>query len=485
MSNEQIHAIVLKSVAASDYLQQISLHERAALMHSIADEIAELGESLIQTAQQETGLPNARLQGEKGRTIGQWRSYANAIKSGLFAEARIDKGDGVQKADIRKYNKAVGPVAVFGASNFPFAFSTAGGDTASAIAAGCSVVYKEHPGHPATSQIMAEAIQRGLRNYGAPEGVFGYIQGAENSIGEALVLHPAIKAVAFTGSLAGGKALFNLGVSREEPIPVFAEMGSVNPVFALPEFLQQNTSTFAQQYVGSLSLGVGQFCTNPGVLVVQKDATLASFKQQLQEEIVKIPAARMLHQGIANSYNQGRSQLLEQQGVEQIGAGSAAENGQGQGAIYSVEAKYFIDNPILSHEVFGPAGLLVECENQQQMQTVLAQLGGQLTITFSATKGDMKQYVDLFNLAQKKCGRLLFGGMPTGVEVVLAMQHGGPFPSSTDSRFTSVGPDAIKRFLRPVSFQNWPDELLPQELQESNPLKIERIVDNKRELAYS
>ncbi len=484
MSNEQIDTVILESVAASKYLQQIGLTDRVALMHAIADEIAALGDTLIQTAQQETGLPIARLQGEKGRTIGQWRTYADAIKTGLYAEVRIDTGDGVQKADIRKFNKAIGPVAVFGASNFPFAFSTAGGDTASAIAAGCSVVYKEHPGHPETSQIMAQAIQRALKKHGAPQGVFGYIQGSENSVGERLVLHPEIKAVAFTGSFNGGKALFNLGATREEPIPVFAEMGSINPVFALPEYLVQNVEGFAQQYIASLALGVGQFCTNPGILVVQKVPGVDMFKQLSAKEILKVPAAKMLHQGIADSYQQARALLEKQNGVTEIGEGTAGEKGEAQAAIYSVYARDFIDNSILSHEVFGPTGLVVECEDPQEMQSVLAHLDGQLTITFSATQDDVNNHTDLFELAQQKCGRLLFGGMPTGVEVVPAMQHGGPFPATTDSRFTSVGPDAVKRFLRPVSFQNWPDELLPLELQQNNPLHIERIVDNKRELVH-
>lgn len=482
MTKEQIHLIVQNSASTLHYLQNLTLPHRAELMHTIAAEIDALDENLIQTAIEETGLTAARLIGEKGRTTGQWLSYAEAIKTGRYAQVRIDSGDGHQKSDIRKYNKGIGTVAVFGASNFPFAFSTAGGDTASAIAAGCPVIFKEHPGHPKTSQIISDAIQRALRKYGAPEGVFGYVRGNDNKVGEALVLHPGIKAVAFTGSLAGGTALFNLATCRPEPIPVFAEMGSVNPVFALSEFLQQNVATFAQQYIDSLTLGTGQFCTNPGLLIAEKDENLDALKMHLTDAVTKVPATRMLHQGIAAGFKQGCKFLEEQQGVEILGAGNSAEPGQGQAAFYCVSASKFIDNPKLSHEVFGPAGLLVECDDKIQMEKVLDSLGGQLTITFSATKQDITNHNSLFELAQQKCGRLLFAGMPTGVEVVYGMQHGGPFPASTDSRFTSVGPDAIMRFVRPVSFQNWPDELLPLELQQSNPLQIERVVDKKREL---
>ncbi|WP_437922051.1 aldehyde dehydrogenase (NADP(+)) [Sphingobacterium sp. LRF_L2] len=480
MSNEQIHGIIQDSLIGYNYLQEISLAKRADLMHAIADSIDALGEELITTAQAESALPIPRLQGEKQRTINQWRSYANAVRKGVYSEARIDKGDGASKADIRKYNKGLGPVAVFGASNFPFAFSTAGGDTASAIGAGCSVVFKEHPGHPKTSQIMAKAIVDGLVKFGAPAEVFGYISGSSNAVGEQLVVHPIIKAVAFTGSFRGGKALFDLGTQRNEPIPVFAEMGSVNPVLALPQYLEQNLTAFASQYISSLTLGVGQFCTNPGLLLAIKGESLDQFKLLLAQEIAKVTDAVMLHAGIAKAYSEAKSHLSNQSDVALLGDGISTEESRAVAAVYGTSATTFLGNSLLGEEIFGPTGLVVECADSEEMALVLGKLGGQLTITFAATAEDVAQNKNLFTLAQEKCGRLLFNGMPTGVEVVYGMQHGGPYPSTTDSRFTSVGPDAVKRFLRPLSFQNWPNEFLPEELQNENPLKIERIVDNQR-----
>lgn len=482
MSNEQIQATIQDSLIGYQYLQRISLVERAALMHAIADEIEALDDELVQTAHAESALPLPRLQGEKARTVNQWRSYAHAVKTGIYAEARIDNGDGAAKADIRKYNKGIGPVAVFGASNFPFAFSTAGGDTASAIGAGCPVVVKEHPGHPKTSQLMADAIWRALASFGAPAAVFGYVHGNGNAVGEALVLHPAIKAVAFTGSFHGGKALFDLGAKREEPIPVFAEMGSINPVFVLPEYLENNLAAFATQYMASLTLGVGQFCTNPGLLVGIKGPVLDQLKSLLQEEVQHVTEATMLHAGITKAYEAGKNKLAGQANVNLIGEGRGHAGETAVAAMYSSEAGAFLQNKELSEEVFGPAGLLIECEDVAEMRQVIEGLGGQLTITFAASKADIQQHLSIVEIAQEKCGRLLFTGMPTGVEVVQAMQHGGPYPATTDSRFTSVGPDAVKRFLRPLSFQNWPKDLLPPELQDENPLQIERIVDNRRVL---
>ncbi|QBQ41925.1 aldehyde dehydrogenase (NADP(+)) [Sphingobacterium psychroaquaticum] len=478
MVHEQINTIVQQSEAGYQYLQQLSLAERAALMHAIADAVEALDETLIQTAHEESALPLARLQGEKGRTVGQWRSYANAIRTGIYAEARIDKA-GEGKADIRKYNKGIGPVAVFGASNFPFAFSTAGGDTASAIGAGCSVVFKEHPAHPRTSQLMAQAIAKGLASYGAPESVFTYVQGSSHAIGEALVLHPAIKAVAFTGSFQGGKALFDLGAKRAEPIPVFSEMGSVNPVFAFPEYLAANPQTLAAQYIGSLTLGVGQFCTNPGVFLAVSGEAFQAFKLAVSAEINNISEAKMLHEGIQKAYDHGKHKLTGQPEVSLLATGQVGTATLAQAAVFVTTGKAFLTNEHLSEEVFGPTGLLVECADAAEMYHILDRLSGQLTITFAATDTDVAEHKNFFMRAQEKCGRLLFNGMPTGVEVVYGMHHGGPFPATTDARFTSVGPDAVKRFLRPVSFQNWPNTFLPAELQEENPLQIARIVDGQ------
>lgn len=480
MSDEQIKIVVQDSWVGYRYLHGLPSTVRADLMYTIADEIEALGEELIQTAHSETALTIPRLQGEKARTINQWRLYADSIRTGLYDEIRIDETDGVQKQDIRKYNKGIGPVAVFGASNFPFAFSTAGGDTASAIAAGCSVVFKEHPAHPRTSQLMRDAIGRGLNKFGAPAPVFGYVTGAAHTVGERLVLHAAIKAVAFTGSFRGGKALFDLGSRREQPIPVFAEMGSLNPVIALPNYLENNADAFANQYLASLTLGVGQFCTNPGLVLVLKGPSCERLKTLLGEGIKNTVGGTMLHAGIADTYRQAQTMLAEQTDVELVAGLAVTDADLAAPAIFKTSASTFLTNRHLSEEIFGPTGLLVECMDPEEMIQVLDYLGGQLTITFAATSEDIRHNEILFELAQEKCGRLLFNGMPTGVEVVYGMQHGGPFPATTDNRFTAVGPDAIKRFIRPISFQNWPDEFLPAELQTANPLKMERIVNNKR-----
>lgn len=478
-SLSELNEIVEKSIEGYTYLQSLSLNQRSQLMDTIADEIEAIGDELFEIAHQETALPYPRLQGEKKRTVNQWRSYGTAVSDGIYVDARIDIGNASGKADIRKYNKGVGPVVVFGASNFPYAFSTAGGDTASAIGAGCPVIVKEHPAHVKTSSLMAQAITVGLEKFGAPIGVFGYVKGSSPELGAALVQHPFIKAVAFTGSFAGGKALFDLANQRDEPIPVFAEMGSINPVIVLPDYVSHHASTFAEQYVGSLTLGVGQFCTNPGVLIGIQGIEFDTLEAALLQEIEKTASATMLHTGIWESYVKGTRAIEVQEGVRLIGKGAEGKEGQGVPHVYKVSAAAYLSNHVLSEEVFGPTGIVVECENESQLYTIVKRLKGQLTITFAATESDYVQYEPLFKTAEEKAGRILFGGMPTGVEVVYAMHHGGPFPATTDARFTSVGPDSIKRFVRPVSFQSWPEQFLPRELRSDNPYQILRIVDNE------
>lgn len=472
----ELDALVANAVDGYKYLQHLSRKDRAELMYSIAAAIEALGDELIQTAHEETNLPLARLNGEKSRTILQWRLYADVTASGTLLDVRIDNGEG--KNDIRKYNVGLGPVVVFGASNFPFAFSTAGGDTASAIGAGCSVIYKEHSAHPRTSHIMAKAIYDGLKEFGAPNTVFGYTSGGSHEVGQGLVAHPTVKAVAFTGSFQGGMALFKIGANRPEPIPVFAEMGSLNPVIALPQYLQSNTATFAREYIASLTMGCGQFCTNPGLLFVLKNEDSENLKLALKEELASATLSHMLNAGIRKSYDAAITLLNATHEADIVGQ-SNLDAELPLAVVYAVSATDFVKHSHLQEEVFGPCGILVECDSIQEMEETIFALGGQLTITFAATKEDVLAYSTLVDLVKDKCGRLLFNGMPTGVEVVYGMQHGGVFPSSTDSRFTSVGPDAMKRFLRPLSFQNWPDELLPAELQNANPTNIERIVNNK------
>lgn len=481
-TQEQVEELLVGANQAFQYFKKKSIVERAELMYAIAEKIESLGAELIATAQQESNLPEARLIGEKARTVFQWKSYADRLKDGACLAARIDTAipnKTPPKPDLRKLMVGLGPVAVFGASNFPFAFSTAGGDTASAIAAGCPVVVKAHPGHLKTSSLMAEAISSTIKEMGWPEGVFSHTYGNSNEAGAYLVKHPLIKAVAFTGSFQGGKALFDLASKREEPIPVFAEMGSVNPVFALPEKLASNPKDFATQYAGSLTLGVGQFCTNPGVLIAIKGDALEEFKRELTNIIEAAVPANMLHKGIASAYAANKGGMLAQKEVSVL-ANAKNEGVEGQGAalVAETDAAGFLANDHLLEEVFGPFGLLVSCNDFSELLAVAKKLKGQLTITLVATEAEITQQPELISILQDKCGRLLFNGMPTGVEVCLSMQHGGPFPATTDSRSTSVGADAINRFFRPIAFQNWPDSLLPDELKNGNPLGIYRTVNN-------
>ncbi|MGK9127332.1 aldehyde dehydrogenase (NADP(+)) [Olivibacter sp. SA151] len=479
---EQVKELLHKAEEAFQYLKGRSAIDRAGLMYAIAAKIEGLGTELIATAMEESHLPEARLIGEKARTVFQWRSYADHIKDGLCFEARIDTAIPDRtppKPDLRKIKVGVGPVVVFGASNFPFAFSTAGGDTASAIAAGCPVILKAHPGHPKTSALMAEAIFGAIKEEGWHDGIFSHIYGNSNESGAYLVQHPIVKSVAFTGSYGGGKALFDLANQRKEPIPVFAEMGSVNPVFALPEKMATDPRGLANQYLSSLTLGVGQFCTNPGVLVAVKGKDLETFKEVLRQEVLSCPPANMLHAGIAKAYHANSERMLTESTIRVIGkAEQIAAEGQGAALLVETDAKSVVENDALLEEVFGPFGLIVACESEEEMLNIADHIKGQLTITVAATEADAVRHSKLISLLQDKCGRLLFNGMPTGVEVCIAMQHGGPFPATTDARFTSVGSDAVQRFLRPISFQNWPNALLPDALKNENPLGIYRTVNN-------
>ncbi|WP_395973645.1 aldehyde dehydrogenase (NADP(+)) [Chryseobacterium cucumeris] len=476
-STQNIDKRIQMAVEAFRFLKNTTINERAEFMNAVADQIEALGEELLTVTHAETSLPLARLTGEKARTAGQWRSYAKAVAAGIYTEARIDLAQPEkQKGDLRKYNVGIGPVVVFGASNFPFAFSTAGGDTASAIGAGCPVIIKAHPAHPQTSQIMADAISAVVKAFGWPEGIFSHITGTSYEIGAHLTQHPDIRAIAFTGSFNGGKALFDIASRRENPIPVFAEMGSINPVFAFQNLLETKAEALAKEYITSLTLGVGQFCTNPGVFIALKGESFNRFINTLKEEIQKVAPAKMLHKGILDNFEKNKSIALEQPDVEII-VSAETESSSGNATVIKTSAGNFLNNPVLSEEVFGPFGIVVACETDEDLMQIARQLKGQLTITIAATHEDVRDNSTLITILKDKCGRLLFNGMPTGVEVVYSMQHGGPFPSTTDSRFTSVGPDAVKRFVRPVCFQNWPDEFLPDELKNENPLQISRMVD--------
>jgi 2,5-dioxopentanoate dehydrogenase len=460
--------------------------DKALFLRAIANEIEALGEELVATAMRETNLPEARIVSERARTTGHCRMFADLIEEGSWVEARIDTAipdrAPVPKPDLRKMSIPIGPVVVFGAANFPLAYSTAGGDAISALAAGCPVIVKAHPAHADTSELVAKAIERASEKAGMIKNVFQHIHGASFEVGKALVNHLLTKAVGFTGSLAGGKALFDLANQRPEPIPVFAEMSSINPVILLPDTLAKNPESTGGKLAASITSGVGQFCTNPGLIVAIENDALEKFVKALASEIHKALPGTMLHQGIADNYSTKLKQALEQKGIK-IEAQSSLNStaSEGRPTIASVPADVFLGNAALTEEVFGPFSLIIRCKSMNELHTVIAHLRGQLTTTLIGEESELLKYKDIVNIIKEKAGRLIVNGVPTGVEVCPAMQHGGPFPSTTDSRFTAVGTDAIKRFVRPVAFQNFPDSLLPEELQQSNPLTIWRIVNGSWE----
>ena len=449
-------------------------------MRAIAHALEAAGDELIHIAMQETNLPEARLRNERARTMFQLTSYADACEAGDWLEARIDtanaeKGD----VDVRKLQVAIGPVVVFGASNFPFAYSTAGGDTASALAAGCPVIVKAHPAHAGTSERVAQAIASAVAAAALPAGVFAHVHGAGVETGKALVTHPYTRAVGFTGSYGGGKALFDWANQRKVPIPVFAEMGSINPVFLLPGKLRSSAAELAAQLAGSVTLGTGQFCTNPGLILGVEGEHLELFIKELGAAIEKTTPGTMLHPGIAKAYSEKRSAALGQSNVETVAVAAAKplEN-QGVPTIASATAEAFFNNPLLHQEVFGPYSLVIRCRNAAELVKAARHLEGQLTTSLMATEADLAQHADLLDAVRDICGRLILNGVPTGVRVSLSMQHGGPFPATTDSRFTSVGADGIKRWVRPLAYQGWIDAALPDALKNSNPLGIWRMVNN-------
>jgi alpha-ketoglutaric semialdehyde dehydrogenase len=480
---EEIDAVLQKAWKAFHGFRRLSLKQRADFMRAVAQALENSGDELIQTAMRETHLPEARLKNERARTVFQLTSYAEACERGDWLQARIDTAIADKtppKPDIRKTSVPLGPVVVFGSSNFPFAFSTAGGDTACAFAAGCPVIVKAHPAHAETSTRVAELIFQAAKNSNLPDGVFAHVYGASFQVGEALVKHPLTKAVGFTGSYLGGKQLFDWGNQRAEPIPVFAEMGSINPIFLLPEKLKTAAPDVAKMFAASVTLGVGQFCTNPGLVIGIEGQHLEQFIATAGDEISNFAPAKMLHRGIAKAYEEKRQKALEQKDVIMVAEGLLSEfDDCGTAAIATVSAKSFLSNSVLHQEVFGPYSLIVRCSDAAEMLQVANHLEGQLTCTVMATEDELQHYDELMQAIQDLCGRIIFNGVPTGVEVCLSMQHGGPFPATSDPRFTAVGADGIKRFVRPVAFQNWPDSLLPDELKNANPLNIYRTVNNE------
>ncbi len=481
---EEINEAVFLATDAYITYNQKSGKEKSTFLNAIADEILALDDSLIQMYCSESGLPEGRAKGERGRTVGQLRAFASLVEEGSWVDATIDTAipdrAPIPKLDLRKMMVPLGPVVVFGASNFPLAFSTAGGDTAAALAAGCPVIVKSHPMHAGTGEMVASAIIKAAEETGMPNGVFSNLNSSGIDVGVQLVQHPQVKAVGFTGSIVGGRALFDLAAQREEPIPVFAEMGSINPVIMLPEALKNRSGELANTYAGSITLGSGQFCTNPGLLLGIEGESLTDFISTLSEEIVKVEPSSMLHPNIIGAYEKNKQTAIDQTGsVVSADYGAEVAANYARQAVVTVEGSTFLENSRLHQEVFGPFSMVVKCKDASELQQIISNLEGQLTGTIISDSNEISNYPMVIAALQNRVGRIIFNGVPTGVEVCPSMQHGGPYPASTDSRFTAVGTQSIKRWVRPFSYQNWPDDLLPNELKNSNPLGIWRTIDNE------
>ncbi|UWF51881.1 aldehyde dehydrogenase (NADP(+)) [Pseudomonas sp. N3-W] len=472
--------------AAFDRYRETPLTVRAHFLETIADEIESLGDELIERAVAETGLPRPRILGERGRTCQQLRTFARVVRAGDWLGVRVDTAlaqrQPLPRPDLRQRQVPLGPVAVFGASNFPLAFSVAGGDSASALAAGCPVIVKAHGAHPGTSELVGRAVADAVKKCGLPEGVFSLLFGAGNDVGIALVSDPRIKAVGFTGSRNGGIALCKAAQARPEPIPVFAEMSSINPVLLFPAALDARGEALAQGFVASLTQGAGQFCTNPGLVIARQGPGLERFIKTAAGLVERITAQTMLTPGIFNAYETGVGLLLEHANAQLAAAGLRGESpNQCQSHLFVTQAQDFLADAALQAEIFGAASLIVQCADDDETRQVIEHLEGQLTATLHLDDADLEHARALLPVLERKAGRLLVNGWPTGVEVSDAMVHGGPFPATSDSRTTSVGTAAILRFLRPVCYQDFPDSLLPAALKHGNPLQLRRLLDGQGE----
>jgi len=485
-TGEQVAQACALAWAAFDSFRETTQEQRARFLETIASEIEALGDTLIDRAVAESGLPKARIQGERGRTCTQLRTFARVVRSGEWLDVRVDNAQPARqplpRADLRQRQVALGPVAVFGASNFPLAFSVAGGDTASALAAGCPVVVKAHAAHPGTSELVGQAVARAVNHCGLPDGVFSLLYGAGREVGIALVSDSRIKAVGFTGSRSGGIALCQAAQARAEPIPVYAEMSSINPVFLFDAALQARGEALAQGFVASLTQGAGQFCTNPGLVIARQGPALQRFIDAASEHVRQAAAQTMLTPGIFSAYAAGVGALAANANATVAASGQMQQGpNQCQAQLFVTQAEAFLSDPALQAEVFGAASLVVACASDEQVRQVAEHLEGQLTATLHLDDADLAIARSLLPTLERKAGRILVNGWPTGVEVCDAMVHGGPFPATSDARTTSVGTAAILRFLRPVCYQDFPDALLPPALQHDNPLQLRRLLDGKRE----
>jgi len=479
----EIDAAARASERAFDSYAALPPGRRAEFLRAIAQQLLALGDRLLERATAETALPAARLENERARTVGQILLFAEWIEEGSWVEARIDRALPDRKPqprpDLRRMLVPLGPVAVFGASNFPLAFSVAGGDTISALAAGCPVVVKAHPAHPGVSELSASAIRTALRETRMPEGVFSMVQGPSAEVGITLVTHPLIKAGAFTGSLTAGRTLFDAAALRPEPIPVYSEMGSANPMFVLPEALAQRGEAIARGLAASVTLGSGQFCTNPGLAFFMDSPAAETFLQRTGELLGASPPGTMVHSGIKAAYDRELESIAALPGVAVAARarGVGHSDSEACAALLTTDAGTWSDNPRLGSEIYGPATVAVRCASRTELLRIARSLHGHLTATVHGTEKDLSDFGDLVTVLRRKAGRLVFNGFPTGVEVCHAMQHGGPYPATTDSRSTSVGTAAITRFARPVCYQDFPAAALPEELKNENPRGIWRLVD--------
>ncbi len=465
---------------------RISGRERGRFLRHIAEGIESIAAAVVARANQETALPEARLKGELGRTVNQLRLFAQVAEEGSWANARIDPAlpdrKPLPRSDIRSVLRPLGPVAVFGASNFPLAFSVAGGDTASALAAGNPVIVKAHSAHPGTSELVGQVISRSVRECGLHPGVFALLFDSGTQLGSALVAHPAIKAVGFTGSFGGGRALMQIAASRPEPIPCFMEMSSTNPLFILPEALKARGAQIATGLFNSFTLGVGQFCTKPGLVYLPRNEAADTFVAELKVLVEQANAGAMLTEGICRNHATGVILRESHEHVETVALGvqhTGASGAYATPALFQTSAADMLEDPDLAREIFGPSTLVIRYDNTEELAALAESLEGQLTATLQGTEADIAAHAGLIAILERKAGRLIVNGFPTGVEVCHAMVHGGPYPATSDSRTTSVGTLAIYRYARPVCYQDFPQATLPDELKDDNPLGIWRLIDGQ------
>lgn len=482
----QVDAALKAADAAFDGLKGAGYDVRAKFLDTLADNVMALGDALLERAHAETALPMARLTGERGRAIGQFKLFAQLIRDGSWAQASIDHAipdrQPLPKPDVRRVLQPLGPVVVFGASNFPFAIGVVGTDTVCALAAGCPVVVKGHPAHPGTCEMLAGAVYAALEACGLPAGSFSLVHGRSNEMGASLVKHPLTNAVAFTGSLKGGRALYDIACARPSPIPFYGEMGSVNPVFVLPHALKERAAQIAEAYVTSVNMGVGQFCTNPALVLGVASVELDGFVQAAAEAAAKVAPATMLHAGIRKAFVEGNENFAAIKGVSVAGMSGVAGSShatQAECVIYQTDLDTVKANADLQHEVFGPCSIITRCTTREDMLDFARSLEGQLCASIHGTPDDLRENADLVRILERKVGRIIFNGFGTGIEVCPSMHHGGPYPAASHSFFTSIGTGSIYRFVRPVCYQSFPEDCLPELLQGANPRSAFRLVDGK------